>query len=421
ALGRRRARDEGAHAGKPLRPRVGLRRVAERDRRGARVEIVGRTTRVGALVRGASPADMRVVIAGGGTAGHVNPAIALAEALEGDGVSFLGTATGAEARLVPAAGFTLETIDVRGFDRARPLSIVPTAARAAGAVVAAHRIVRRIRPDVVVGMGGYVSLPACAAARARRVPVVVHEQNAVFGLANRVCRRWARAVAVSFEETLADAGPRGVVTGNPVARSFVDADMDATRERGRARFELDPGRKTLLVFGGSQGARRLNDAASGLAGAWRERSDVQVLHVTGRAAHAAVERAVTAARGDGPLVYRVVAFVDGMLDAYGAADVALCRSGATTVAELGVTGVPAVLVPYPYHRDRQQERHARALERAGAAVVLDDAATDTDSVARTAGALLDDDDRRAEMRARARALGRPDAAAALARVVREAA
>ena len=361
---------------------------------------------------------MNVTIAGGGTAGHVIPAIALARALDGHNVSFVGTAAGSEARLVPAAGFSLETIEVVGFDRSKPLTIPATGIRALAAVRRARAIVQTRPPHVVVGVGGYVSLPVCIAARSLRTPVVLHEQNIVLGLANKICSRFARRVAVSFEETLQKVGRRGVMTGNPVLPELAGADFAAERAASVRRFELDPDRRTLLVFGGSQGAQRINAAAAGLAEAWRSRTDLQVLHLTGRANFQSVREQVGRAQGSG-LIYRTLDYLDGMVPAYAVADLALCRGGATTVAELGVAGLPAVIVPYPYHRDRQQERHGRVLEAAGAAIVLEDAATTTDAVARIAGRILSENDVRTRMSAAASEHGIPDAAARLARVVEE--
>jgi UDP-N-acetylglucosamine--N-acetylmuramyl-(pentapeptide) pyrophosphoryl-undecaprenol N-acetylglucosamine transferase len=353
------------------------------------------------------------VIAGGGTAGHVNPAIAVARSLGDTRVTFVGTSYGAEARLVPEAGFRLERMEVRGWDRSRPLSIVPTGVRAAGATWAVGRILRATAADAVLGMGGYVSLPACAAAAALRIPVVIHEQNIVFGLANRASKPAARAVAVSFEETLSDAGRRGILTGNPVLPELARADLDSEREHGLERWQLDPGRRTLLVFGGSQGAARLNKVAFELASMWVDRTDVQIVHITGPAGHEPPP--------GGALIYRSVPYVARMVEAYAVADVALCRGGATSVAELGVTGVPSIIVPYPHHRDRQQERHAGVLAKAGAAKVLRDADATGDRVAEIAGSMLFDEDALAEMRKAALAFGRPDAADRLAAVVQEAA
>jgi UDP-N-acetylglucosamine--N-acetylmuramyl-(pentapeptide) pyrophosphoryl-undecaprenol N-acetylglucosamine transferase len=356
-----------------------------------------------------------VAIAGGGTAGHVNPALALAEALAGSEVTFLGTLRGAEARLVPAGGWKLEAIEVRGWDRAHPLSLYAAGVVALRAVATARRVLARLGSDVVVGMGGYVSLPACLAARSLRTPIVLHEQNIVFGLANRVCKPLAEAVAVSFQESLDAAGRRGVFVGNPVRAEIAHADHSTERERGLRRFALEDGRATLLVFGGSQGAKRINSAVAELRTLWARRADLQIVHVTGAATSERVDQ-----ESDGGLVYRCVPFVDRMIEAYSVADVALCRGGATSVAELAAVGLPAVIVPYPYHRDRQQELHARVLERAGAALSIDDSAATGRNVARCVEQLLEDAERRAAMRAAALRLATPDAAERLARIVERA-
>ena len=353
---------------------------------------------------------MKVVVAGGGTAGHVTPAIALARALAGDEVTFIGTREGVEASMVAAAGFPLETISVVGFDRAKPWAFPAVAGRAAGAVRQARRILKRVRPDVVVGMGGYVSLPVSLAAG--RTPLVLHEQNIVFGLAHRVTKPFAERVAVSFEETLARAGRKGVWTGNPVGPELIDADLSAERERALESFALEPDRKTVLVFGGSLGAQRVTESALGLGRAWADRTDVQILHILGR------RGGDTKAPETDGLIYRTVPYVDRMIEAYAVADVAVCRGGASTVAELTVVGVPSVIVPYPYHRDRQQERHGRVLEAAGAAIVLADVEATPERLAGLLDPLLADETKRDEMRAAATGLGRPAAARELAAIVR---
>lgn len=360
---------------------------------------------------------MRIVIAGGGTAGHVNPALALAGTMTTDDVTFVGTNRGVEARLVPEAGLPLETIDVAGFDRARPWAFPAVATRAARAVWQARKLLGRLQPDAVVGMGGYVSLPVCAAARWRGVPAVIHEQNIVLGLANKACKPLARRVAVSFEETLEEAGRKGVFTGNPVLPVFVATSREEARAGGLKRFGLQESRKTLLVFGGSLGAQRINDATLGLARLWSDRSDLQVVHICGRAQEERLRARIE--RMEGPLIYRLVPYVEEMVEAYAVADLALCRGGATTVAELCVFGVPSIIVPYPFHRDRQQERHGRVLEKHGAARVLPDADTRAETVARLTEELLGDDEALASMGRSARSLGRPGAARALADVVHE--
>jgi UDP-N-acetylglucosamine--N-acetylmuramyl-(pentapeptide) pyrophosphoryl-undecaprenol N-acetylglucosamine transferase len=360
---------------------------------------------------------MRVAIAGGGTAGHVNPALALAMALEGSQSFFVGTERGVESQLVPAGGFELETIDVAGFDRARPWSLVPTGWRAVRAVRQAVRVLRRLRPQVVVGMGGYVSLPVCFAAATMRIPVLLHEQNIVLGLANKVCKPLARKIAVSFPETMRAAGDKAVDTGNPVLPHIAQLNISEARARGYGVFDLDPALKTILIFGGSLGAARINAAGAGLPARWHDRSDLQVLHITGRSAYEKIRE--SAASTSGLLRYRALPYVEDMGAAYAVADLALCRGGATTVAELTVIGVPAIIVPYPHHRDRQQELHAEALESAGAAKVLTDADTTTDSTATLIDSLISDPEALESMRNRASAYGRPRAAEALAALVRQ--
>lgn len=359
---------------------------------------------------------MRVVIAGGGTAGHVNPALALAHALESDEVSFIGTERGLEARMVPEHGFRFRSIEVAGFDRAKPYAFPAVAMRAAGAIRHSRALLAQVRPDVVVGMGGYVSLPVALAARSRRIPLVLHEQNIVLGLANRVTKSFATRVAVSFEETLTTAGRRAVHTGNPIAADLAHLDRDAARAAAYEQFDLSPDRRTILIFGGSLGARTLNAAGYELAIDWKDRTDVQIFHISGRQGLMVMGSSPPDVSG----VLRHADYVEDMKLAYAVADLAICRGGATTVAELCATGLPAVIVPYPHHRDRQQEHHGRVLEAAGAAVVVPDAETTGLRLGAVADELLSSD-RLDRMAAAARSLGRPEAANELARVVREAA
>jgi UDP-N-acetylglucosamine--N-acetylmuramyl-(pentapeptide) pyrophosphoryl-undecaprenol N-acetylglucosamine transferase len=360
---------------------------------------------------------MKVVIAGGGTAGHVSPALALAAALADHDVTFVGTSKGAEAELVPAAGGRLETIDVRGFDRGRPWTIVPTGIVAARAIASARRLLTRIDPDVVVGMGGYVSLPVCLAARMRRTPVVVHEQNIVLGLANKVSKRFAAVVAVSFEETLEDAGPKGVVTGNPVLVRAVDWAEE--KRRGLRRFGLDPARTTVLVFGGSLGAERLNAAVLELARTWANEPGVQIVHILGRARSDFLPQAQAIEHAEGPLIYRPLPWVDRMVEAYAVADVAVCRGGASTIAELAAASLPAIIVPYPHHRDRQQERQAGAMASRGGAIVLADAAATPARLGAEIKRLISNPEVLADMRRAQSGWGGEDAAERLARIVVE--
>jgi UDP-N-acetylglucosamine--N-acetylmuramyl-(pentapeptide) pyrophosphoryl-undecaprenol N-acetylglucosamine transferase len=360
---------------------------------------------------------MRVLIAGGGTAGHVFPALAVARRLAGLGheVRFAGTAAGQEARLVPAAGF--ELAEVRAAPLERRVSM-----RAATAPIVAARSIRTCRPlveaaDVVLGMGGYVSVPvALAALRARR-PLVLHEQNAVPGLANRMLAHAARSIALAFAAAVRGFPRRArtVVTGNPVREEIlgVAGDRERLAKEAASELELDPELRTVVVFGGSQGALHVNravvDAARTLS-----HDDVQLLVLAGPA-HADAVRSEIGASPRRPV--RVLPFLERMELAYAAADLVVARAGATTVAEVAVCGVPAVLIPYPYATGRHQEANARALQRAGGASVLLDDDLDGPILAERIDALLDDAAALRAMGERARVWSRPDAAEAVADVV----
>lgn len=362
---------------------------------------------------------MRVVIGTGGTAGHIFPALATGERLRdryGAQVVFVGTGTGQEAAIVPEAGFRLEAIEAVPFHRKASLRAVRAPLAALRGAGAARRFVRGA--DAVLGMGGYVSVPVSLAARRERVPLVIHEQNAVMGLANRLAARWARAVGLSFRE----AGrhlphrARAVIVGNPVREAVVRAAEQRKELAARARGELglDEGRTTILISGGSQGALRLNRATVELSRILRDRDDLQILLLTGaRNLDEAARRLPASSR----LLIRALPFLDRMELAYAVADLAVARAGATTVAELTVSGVPAILVPYPYATGNHQEANARAVERAGGAMVLLDEQTNGASMAGMIEGLLEWPDRLASLARASRAFGRPDAADALAGLV----
>ncbi|MDQ1429089.1 MAG: UDP-N-acetylglucosamine--N-acetylmuramyl-(pentapeptide) pyrophosphoryl-undecaprenol [Acidimicrobiaceae bacterium] len=314
------------------------------------------------------------IICGGGTAGHVVPAIAIGRALVDRGhapesIHFLGAAHGIEGRLVPAAGFTVTLLPGRGIERRLTLRNLRSGA---GLVVAAVRGVAHVgrhRPAVIVSVGGYASLPGVLAAALLRIPLVVVEQNAAPGAANRIAARVGRAAAVAFPGTKL---PRAVVTGNPVRREILEVDRSAAG-RAAARQELGlPAAATVVVaFGGSLGARTINRAVLDLASQWRQRGDVAIYHVVGTRDW----DMITAERPDlpeGGLWYRQVRYEDRMEVVYAAADIALCRSGASTVSELAAVGLPAVLVPLPGAPNDHQTANAQALVAAGGARLVPD-------------------------------------------------
>ncbi|MBW3562431.1 MAG: undecaprenyldiphospho-muramoylpentapeptide beta-N-acetylglucosaminyltransferase [Actinobacteria bacterium] len=365
-----------------------------------------------------------VLFAAGGTAGHVFPAVAVARAVQrvdpGIEPVFVGTSDRLEGRLVPASGFDLYHIDAVPVPRRVTLGLfkVPMAIRSA--VRRCEAIIAETAAVGAVTFGGYVSFPLARAAHREHLPLVIHEQNSVPGLANRVAARWADRVAVTFPGS-ADRFPRPekvAVTGNPVREEILDLDPATARPAALEHFRLKEDRRTLLVFGGSQGARALNQAIVGTYGRWSAPDRLQVLHAAGRSLHgeAAAGWENARAAGDGPLV-RCVDFIDDMSLAYAAADVVMCRAGATSFAELTAIGRASVLVPLPHATADHQLHNARALERAGGARVITHDDLSPRELVRTIEPLLEDDDVRSTVAAAARAFGRRDAADNVARIV----
>jgi UDP-N-acetylglucosamine--N-acetylmuramyl-(pentapeptide) pyrophosphoryl-undecaprenol N-acetylglucosamine transferase len=357
------------------------------------------------------PGDSPVyaLVTGGGTGGHVYPGLALAEALVARGharesVHWVGSAGKLEETAVPAAGFTIDVLPGRGLQRRLTVDNVGVVVNAIRATGMALGIMRRRRPEVVVGVGGYASLPCLVAARLQRVPAVVHEQNAAPGLANRIAVRLGARPAVSLPGTPL---PGAVVTGNPVRAAVVAVERHPAADR-----------PLVAVFGGSLGARRINEAAAELYDLWRGRADVTVHHVSGAAGHDAAQAAFAAQRREGDaLGYRLLRYEDRMPDLYAATTIAVCRAGATTVAELAAAGVPSVLVPLPGAPGDHQTRNAQALVDAGAAVLVPDAECTGARLAAELEPLLADPVRLEAMAAAARTLARPHAADDLAALV----
>lgn len=363
------------------------------------------------------------LIAGGGTGGHVYPAVALAETLVTRGhdpstIRFVGGSRGLEGRAVPAAGFSIDLLPGRGLQRRVTLINVATLMQTMVALVRALLIVRKYRPRVVVGVGGYASLPCVAAARLWRVPVVIHEQNRAPGLANRLAVRLGGQPAVSLPGTpLAGA----VMTGNPVRSALVGVQSAAARAAISSPQRAD-GRQILAVFGGSLGARRLNNAALGLYELWRDREDVAVYHVCGvREQEACAEQLATLRGEDDALVYELVGYEDRMDLFYQQASLVVCRAGAVTVAELAMTAMPAILVPLPGAPGDHQTHNARALVEADGAVLVPDEELDAQRLDAEATSLLSDPARLASMSQAAHRLALPDAANRLADLVEGAA
>ena len=309
---------------------------------------------------------MRVVLAGGGSAGHIEPALALADALrQADSsiqVTCLGTERGLETRLVPMRGYDLELIPAVPLPRSVTPQLLTVPGRLAGAVHTAGTILDRVRADVLVGFGGYVATPAYLAAKRHKVPIVVHEANPSPGIANRLGARLTTHVFTGHPDTkLRNAQYLGL----PIRRQIAELDRFALGDKARAHFGLRPDLPVLLVFGGSQGAKSLNRALAGAVGAIRG-AGVQVLHVTGPRNTAEIQVP------PGNVPYVAVPYVDRMDLAYAAADFALCRAGAMTCAELTAVGLPAAYVPLPIGNG-EQRLNALPIVQRGGGLLVDDA------------------------------------------------
>lgn len=349
-----------------------------------------------------------VALAGGGTGGHLAPALALAEELSTRlpeaRLVFIGTGRPIEERMIVPAGYERCVMDAPRFPRSlREIPLFPFRLRKS--IRRAEAILRELNVALVVGLGGYGSVPAVRAAHRLRVPSVLLEQNSIPGRANRWLSRVAREVYVQFESsrTRFRFTDRVQVLGNPLRRGITSG----SRERVLGEFSLDSGLRTLLILGGSQGAQTINRAVCDALGELAAPGTLQLVHQTGSRDFEWVLKR----HRDLAVTSHVSAFIDGMADALAAADLIVGRAGATTLAEIAAVGRPSVLVPYPHAADDHQRLNAEVFAEAGAAVVVKDAELDGPTLVRVVGELMQDAGRRAEMTRAALTLAKPNATA----------
>lgn len=360
---------------------------------------------------------MRLLIAGGGTGGHLFPGVAIAEELRarepGAAVRFVGTRRGIEARVLPELGWELSLIEVSGLKTVGALGALRGLVRLPRALWQARRIVREFRPDAVIGVGGYASGPVVLMARLAGIPTAICEQNSIPGLTNKLLGRFVRAVFVSFDATRRFFQPaKTMVSGNPVRRGLVQKLLAASAEPAAASAPAAGDARApvhVLVSGGSLGAVAVNALAADALIALARTTPLAIVHQTGdKGLDDTVRR-----YADAGVAAECHAFIKDMAAAYQRADVIIGRAGATTVAELAITGKPAVFIPYPFAADNHQELNARAMADAGAALMFRQAELTADQLAEALRPLVTDAARRAEMGARMKALARPGAAAAV--------
>lgn len=363
---------------------------------------------------------MRIVLSGGGTAGHINPALALAESLieQGHEVFYAGTPQGVEARLVKEANLPFTPFEAKGFNRNHPKTIFSAVRIIIKSTKLACAWFEEIKPDVVVAFGGYVCIPVGRAAKKMGVPLVIHEQNSVMGMANKYLAKTARAVALTYEVAGAPVADKEklVVTGNPVRSSV----LTSTREEGRSMLGIPEEASMLLVFGGSLGARHLNAAISSMKKDLLAIDNLYVVHITGPKELETVE-AVLALTEEEKKRYLVMGYQNRMGETMAACDMVVSRAGATSLAEISARCIPAILVPFPFATADHQTTNARSYVRAGAAWIMADDMVETPEFKELVLTFVDDEKARLKMSEAARGFETGNAASKLADVVLNAA
>ena len=363
---------------------------------------------------------MLVVVSGGGTAGHINPALALADVLQERGVEvrYAGTPQGVEARLVKQAGIPFTPFEAAGFNRNHPTTIVKGVSLIAKSTKAAVKWFEEIKPDAVVAFGGYVCLPVGRAAEKMGIPLVVHEQNSVMGMANKYLASRAKKVCLTYDHAEKDLKDTSnvMVTGNPVRASV----FAATREEGRAMLGIPADARALLVFGGSLGARHINQAMCALKAKLLGYPDLHIIHVTGPKEYESVKDQL-ALTDEEAKRWHLFDYQNEMGKCQAAADAIVSRAGATSLAEISARAIPALLVPFPYATEDHQTTNAQALVEAGCAYMIADADVEGPEFERLVCSLIEDASVRERMSEAARGLKTRDAAGLLADVVMDAA
>ncbi|MCX7771774.1 MAG: undecaprenyldiphospho-muramoylpentapeptide beta-N-acetylglucosaminyltransferase [Clostridia bacterium] len=312
---------------------------------------------------------MKYLISGGGTGGHVNPGLAIAKEIkkhEPDAeILFVGTRNGLESKLIPREGFNIEFIEVSGFRRKLSLDTLKTVGRLLKSFGAIGKIIKEFKPDAVIGTGGYVCGPVVFSAALKKIPTLIHEQNAFPGVTNKILSHYVDTVAISFEEARAKfkGKARISLTGNPVRSELLNLD----RERARERLKLTNNKPLVAIMGGSLGAEHINQCVITLVNEHQDEMNFNLIHSTGMKHHEKVMKEIKV-----PVKpeIRIEPYLFNMDEVFAAADLVVGRGGAITVSELTAVGVPSVIVPSPYVAENHQEHNARALERKGAAVVI---------------------------------------------------
>ncbi|HHW62077.1 MAG TPA: undecaprenyldiphospho-muramoylpentapeptide beta-N-acetylglucosaminyltransferase [Syntrophomonadaceae bacterium] len=362
---------------------------------------------------------MKMIVSGGGTGGHIYPALAIIrevqQRISSVSVLFVGTKTGLESTLIPGQGIPFRTIDIEGIDRSSPVKAVRSILKIPASTLQARRIIREFQPDVIVGTGGYVSYPIVAAGASMGIKTCIHEQNAFPGLANRRLAKKVDLVMVAFPEAIPHLSAKRVeLTGLPVRKEIL-----ALAEQMPLRKEND--HFTLLAFGGSLGAESINRAMLELVYRYRNYSDIRIIWITGKGHYESMQRELLKKLQGQSLLceLQMIPYHEHIEKVMGITDLVICRAGASTVSELAVLGLPAILIPYPYAAENHQEKNARALVEKNAAAMLIDKELDGDTLYKKVESMRLDPDKLHKMSSNMLAQAKPDALANIADLVLE--
>ncbi|QZY57182.1 undecaprenyldiphospho-muramoylpentapeptide beta-N-acetylglucosaminyltransferase [Crassaminicella profunda] len=354
---------------------------------------------------------MKVLISGGGTGGHIYPAIAIAnkirEEIKGVEILFVGTKKGLESELVPKAGYKLETITVSGFKRKLSIDTFSSIKDLFLGIKDATKIIRKFKPDLVIGTGGYVCGPVVFIASLLNVKTVIHEQNVIPGMTNKILSKFVNKILVSFEESKEYFGNNNkiVVTGNPVRKDFIDVDKKGCRKV----LGIDDDSFVVMTFGGSRGAKKINETMAKVLRKFNGRKDIRLILVTGSKHYEPILKMINKNNFKMKDNIIVMEYVHDMAKYMGASDLVMCRAGAITLAEVTAMGLPTVLIPSPYVANNHQEFNAKVLEKNGASVLLPEKELTDRNIINLLNSLLNDEKRLKEMEAKSKELSKPNA------------
>ncbi len=360
--------------------------------------------------------QMRILIGGGGTGGHIYPALALARHVQKHDseseILFVGSARGLESKIVPSAGYKLLTIPASGFQR-NLRGLGRTIRDLFSGIRQTNRIINDFKPNVILGTGGYVAAPLIISGVCKRYPVVLHEQNALPGLTNRIMAPFVRKVCISFAETASRMRCRRkiVFTGNPRAGEVINI----SRDQGAGKFGIKPGNRVMLIYGGSRGAQKLNEVVTEYLKQRLFPEKLTIIYVTGDIYYEDVKKTI----GEMPGQVKLFSYLEDMPLALAVADLVLTRSGATTLAEITALGIPAILVPSPNVVNNHQYYNARLLSERAAAILIEEKEFDHLHLAEVVNEIIDNPEKLKKMAANSRDMGMPDAAVKMYSVLRE--